>query len=94
MDYSLSGYEGYKTYKITYIIPDGIQGLNHPNPGMRYTGVTRVAYLPATYEGHEVLMVSTSSEHDPSNSSHCDYGSCSSYKMPLKLDLFSLWEGL
>ena len=74
VDYSLPGYEGYKTYKITYIIPSGIQGPNHPNPGMRYTGVTRVAYLPATYEGQEVLMVSTSSENELSNS-QCDYGS-------------------
>ena len=27
----------------------------HPNPGKRYHGTTRVAYLPGTTEGHEVL---------------------------------------
>lgn len=92
VDYSLPGYEGYKTYKITYIIPDGTQGPNHPNPGMRYTGVTRVAYLPTTYEGHEVLMVSTSSELN--GSFQCDYVLCSSYRRPLTLDLLSLWGDL
>ena len=57
---SLPGYEGHKTIQIVYDIPGGTQSLNHPNPGKRYTGGTRVAYLPDTTEGREVLMVYTS----------------------------------
>ena len=57
LKFSLSGYEGHETIKITYDIPDGTQGHNHPNPGRRYAGGTRVAYLPDTPEGREVLMV-------------------------------------
>ena len=55
---SLPGYNGYGTIQITYDIPSGTQGRNHPNPGKGYTGVTRTAYLPDTLEGREVLMVS------------------------------------
>ena len=57
-DQSLPGYGGYKTIQITYRIPSGTQGQNHPNPGRRYTGTTRVAYLPCTNEGWEVCRVS------------------------------------
>ena len=54
---SLPGYGGSKTIQITYFIPDGTQGHNPPNPGKRNTGTTRVAYLPDTLEGREVLKV-------------------------------------
>ena len=57
-EFSLPGYEGCRTIQITYDIPDGTQGQNHPNPGKRYKGGTRVAYLPDSPEGQEVLMVS------------------------------------
>ena len=57
LNFSLHGYEGYKTIKITYYIPNGTQGPNHPNPGVRYTGATRCAYLPDSPEGREVLTV-------------------------------------
>ena len=57
MKMSLPGYEGYNTIQITYNIPDGTQGQNHPNPGERYRGTIRVAYLPDTMEGQEVLKV-------------------------------------
>ena len=57
MDRPLPGYGGFRTIKITYFIPGGTQGRNHPNPGRKYTGATRVAYLPDTLEGREVLMV-------------------------------------
>ena len=42
---------------IKYHIPDGMQGHDHPNPGRRFKGTTRKAYLPYTTEGHEVAMV-------------------------------------
>ena len=51
----LPGYLQYGTIQITYKIPHGIQGSNHPNPGQQYTGCTRVAYLPDSPEGREVL---------------------------------------
>ena len=54
---SLPGYEGHYTIQITYSIPDGTQSQYHPNPGERYKGCTRVAFLPDSPEGREVLMV-------------------------------------
>ena len=56
-NWSLPGYEGYDTIQITYNIPSGTQGQNHPNPGERYTGAIRQAYLPNSYEGQEVFLV-------------------------------------
>lgn len=44
-----------KTIIITYTFPAGIQGPEHPNPGVRHSGTTRHAYLPDTREGREVL---------------------------------------
>ena len=43
---------------ISYYIPDGIQGLEHPSPGAHFYGTTRSAYLPDNAEGREVLAVS------------------------------------
>ncbi|XP_048871056.1 uncharacterized protein si:busm1-163l24.3 isoform X2 [Brienomyrus brachyistius] len=43
---SLPGYPKNMTLKITYIIPNGIQGENHPNPGAPFQGGTFYAYLP------------------------------------------------
>ena len=54
---SLPGYEGYNTIQITYTIPSGVQGPEHPNPGQRYKAISRTAYLPSTPEGWEVLKV-------------------------------------
>lgn len=33
------------------------QGPEHPSPGRRYTGTRRVAYLPFTKEGEDVLSL-------------------------------------
>jgi len=52
---SLPGYHQYKTIVITYEIPSGTQDTEHPNPGERFQGVTRVAYLPDSPEGKEIL---------------------------------------
>lgn len=51
----LSGYDQYNTIVITYEIPSGTQGIEHPKPGERFQGVTRVAYLPNSPEGREVF---------------------------------------
>ncbi|ETO17591.1 BAL-associated protein [Reticulomyxa filosa] len=54
---SCEGYEGCKTHKLTFQFEGGIQGYDHPNPGQPYFGDIRVAYLPDTKEGREVLKL-------------------------------------
>ncbi|XP_047737111.1 uncharacterized protein LOC108677886 isoform X3 [Hyalella azteca] len=58
-EYSLPGYDGCKTYKITYSFPRGIQGPEHPSPGRPYflIGFPRCAYLPDTPKGRKVLRL-------------------------------------
>ncbi|KAF7687485.1 E3 ubiquitin-protein ligase DTX3L [Silurus meridionalis] len=57
--YPLPGYENYTTIVIHYIIPNGIQGDEHPNPGQPYKGASRLAYLPDCSEGKKVLKLLT-----------------------------------
>ncbi|XP_057553513.1 E3 ubiquitin-protein ligase DTX3L [Hippopotamus amphibius kiboko] len=52
---SLPGYESCGTIEITYVIEEGIQTKEHPNPGRRFSGICRNAYLPDNKEGKEVL---------------------------------------
>ena len=54
---SLPGYESCGTILITYKFDSGIQGLNHPNPGQRYQGLTQYGYLPDNSEGQKVLKL-------------------------------------
>ena len=54
---SLPGYPGVGTIIIKYRVPDGTQTREHPNPGRRYSGTTRTAYLPNSAEGREVLQL-------------------------------------
>jgi deltex-like protein len=51
----LPGYERFGTIRIDYYFQSGTQGRQHPNPGQRYYGTTRTAYLPDCPEGREVL---------------------------------------
>ncbi|NXD74514.1 DTX3 ligase, partial [Eolophus roseicapillus] len=51
----LPGYESFGTIIIQYGGGPGVQGEEHPNPGVRYPGTTRVAYLPDCPEGNKVL---------------------------------------
>jgi len=51
----LPGHEQYGTIQIDYNFPSGTQGPEHPNPGQRYSGTSRTAYLPDSPEGREVL---------------------------------------
>ncbi|XP_065510567.1 probable E3 ubiquitin-protein ligase DTX3 isoform X2 [Caloenas nicobarica] len=53
----LPGYESFGTIIIQYVFPPGVQGAEHPNPGVRYPGTTRVAYLPDCPEGNKVLAL-------------------------------------
>lgn len=55
--YSLPGFEGCGTIIINYYFPPGIQGPEHPNPGQRYGGTSRTAYLPDSRKGREVLQL-------------------------------------
>ena len=52
---SLPGFGSCGTIVISYRFPNGIQGLEHPNPGKPYEGTDRRAYLPDNWEGRKVL---------------------------------------
>ncbi|CAD5112927.1 DgyrCDS2134 [Dimorphilus gyrociliatus] len=54
---SLPTYQKYRTIKITYEIPGGIQNIEHPSPGSWYDGIKKVAYLPNNEEGKELLKL-------------------------------------
>uniref|UniRef100_A0A3Q3FXP7 E3 ubiquitin-protein ligase n=1 Tax=Labrus bergylta TaxID=56723 RepID=A0A3Q3FXP7_9LABR len=54
---SLPGYPQCGCIVISYWIPGGIQTEKHPNPGKRYEGISREAYLPNNKEGNEVLRL-------------------------------------
>ncbi|KAG1931029.1 putative E3 ubiquitin-protein ligase DTX3 [Pimephales promelas] len=54
---SLPGYPRCGTIEINYYIPSGIQTEKHANPGKRYHGAHRQAYLPDNPEGREVLIL-------------------------------------
>eukprot|EP00752_Nemacystus_decipiens_P009036 g8067.t1 len=53
----LSGHEGDGTIVIQYHFPSGTQGPKHPNPGRRYHGTSRSAYLPDNAQGKEILTL-------------------------------------
>ncbi|XP_020635232.3 E3 ubiquitin-protein ligase DTX3L [Pogona vitticeps] len=55
--HSLPGHHGYGTICITYSIADGVQTANHPNPGRRFRGTVRTAFLPDNKEGREILRL-------------------------------------
>eukprot|EP00118_Oscarella_pearsei_P025045 m.307375 g.307375 ORF g.307375 m.307375 type:complete len:768 (+) comp42208_c0_seq1:80-2383(+) len=56
-DRCLPGHDGCGTIVIEYRFPGGTQGPDHPNPGKPYGGNTRMAYLPDSAEGREVLQL-------------------------------------
>ncbi|XP_041361925.1 uncharacterized protein LOC121377893 [Gigantopelta aegis] len=53
----LPGHLDCGTITITYQFKGGIQSPEHPNPGSRYHGTTRTAYLPDSPEGNKVLRL-------------------------------------
>ncbi|KAJ8405547.1 hypothetical protein AAFF_G00315270 [Aldrovandia affinis] len=53
----LPGNYRYGSIIIRYNIPSGIQGEEHPNPGKRYEGAARTAFLPDSPEGKKVLQL-------------------------------------
>ncbi|KAM6421404.1 E3 ubiquitin-protein ligase DTX3L [Rhynochetos jubatus] len=54
---TLPGHPGTSTIEITYSMHSGIQTSSHPNPGQPYYATTRVAYLPDSKEGREILQL-------------------------------------
>ncbi|XP_041620418.1 E3 ubiquitin-protein ligase DTX3L isoform X1 [Vulpes lagopus] len=54
---SLPGYESCGSIVIDYNMKGGIQTKEHPNPGKKYSGVQRTAYLPNNEEGNKVLRL-------------------------------------
>lgn len=58
-DEDLPGYAERGHIKIEFTIPGGIQGPNHPNPGLRYKGKNVDAYLPNNIEGAEISKLLT-----------------------------------
>lgn len=59
LPFTLPGYEDCGTIQITYHIPAGIQGPEHPRPGMPYTarGFPRHGYLPNNDQGRRALKL-------------------------------------
>ncbi|XP_075540571.1 E3 ubiquitin-protein ligase DTX4-like [Dermacentor variabilis] len=59
LPFTLPGYEGCGTIQITYHIPSGVQGPEHPRPGMPYTarGFPRHGYLPNNDQGRKALKL-------------------------------------
>ncbi|KAG9469305.1 hypothetical protein GDO78_020876 [Eleutherodactylus coqui] len=55
--FSLPGFGGCGTIEIKYSIPGGMQQENHPNPGKRFSGTDRMAYLPDNQEGRDILRL-------------------------------------
>ena len=53
----LPGFESYGTITINYSFAGGVQGPEHPNPGQRYPGTQRRAFLPDNKEGRKVLKL-------------------------------------
>jgi len=51
----VSGYEGSGCIVIRYDLSGGTQKSYHQNPGTRYHGTTRVAYLPNNTQGQDLL---------------------------------------
>lgn len=55
MSLSLPGHGRDATVKITYNIPDGVQGESHPSPGSAFQGGVFEAYLPLCERMHSLL---------------------------------------
>ena len=51
------GYNDCGTITVRYQLISGVQGRQHPNPGVAYRGDYRVAYLPDNEEGRNVLKL-------------------------------------
>eukprot|EP00529_Nitzschia_sp_RCC80_P013755 CAMPEP_0113484328 /NCGR_PEP_ID=MMETSP0014_2-20120614/23903_1 /TAXON_ID=2857 /ORGANISM="Nitzschia sp." /LENGTH=740 /DNA_ID=CAMNT_0000377923 /DNA_START=275 /DNA_END=2497 /DNA_ORIENTATION=- /assembly_acc=CAM_ASM_000159 len=45
-----------RAIKIEYVIPDGFQREYHDKPGERYRGCTKIAFLPYSFEGRQLLQ--------------------------------------
>lgn len=50
-----SGFPNVGTYVLSYSIPSGMQSEMHENPGRKFQGTKRKAYVPATDEGLKLI---------------------------------------
>ncbi|XP_034641713.1 E3 ubiquitin-protein ligase DTX3L [Trachemys scripta elegans] len=55
--FPILGYPQCGSITIEYRMQGGVQTKNHPNPGRRYSGTNRTAYLPDNKEGREILQL-------------------------------------
>uniref|UniRef100_A0A663ML95 E3 ubiquitin-protein ligase n=1 Tax=Athene cunicularia TaxID=194338 RepID=A0A663ML95_ATHCN len=61
---SLPGYYRDPTLQVSYIIPDGVQGVGDPHPGQPYKGGKFYAFLPDNREGQKTaLLLKKAFEH-------------------------------
>lgn len=51
----LPGEIGPGCFVIRYSFPDGVQGVEHPNPGVEYSGTNRKAYISDSSKGQLVM---------------------------------------
>lgn len=56
-DPKLAGYPYSGTISIEYDIPSGVQSERHQHPNVPFLGTKRIAYLPDTPEGREILIL-------------------------------------
>lgn len=56
-DEDLPGYAGDGTLQLTFFMPSGIQGVDHPMPGHPYYGCSVTAFLPNNSEGKEIARL-------------------------------------
>eukprot|EP00727_Mastigamoeba_balamuthi_P004325 m51a1_g13890 hypothetical protein (419) ;mRNA; r:672943-674605 len=55
--WALPGHEQCVAIVLHYVMPSGVQGPQHPHPGVAYRGTRRVAYLPDCPEGRRVARL-------------------------------------
>ncbi|XP_074783082.1 uncharacterized protein LOC141970404 isoform X2 [Athene noctua] len=61
---SLPGYYRDPTLQVSYVIPDGVQGVGDPHPGQPYKGGNFYAFLPDNREGRKTaLLLKKAFEH-------------------------------
>eukprot|EP00271_Cylindrocystis_brebissonii_P016758 TRINITY_DN4119_c0_g1_i3.p1 TRINITY_DN4119_c0_g1~~TRINITY_DN4119_c0_g1_i3.p1 ORF type:complete len:518 (+),score=68.78 TRINITY_DN4119_c0_g1_i3:110-1555(+) len=53
----IEGFADTGVIEMTFMFDDGIQGPEHPKPGMAYTGTVRTAFLPDNGPGQEILKL-------------------------------------
>ncbi|CAJ1960123.1 unnamed protein product [Cylindrotheca closterium] len=55
-DKHCGGFPSIPTYEIVYNVPAGRQTAEHENPGVKFRGTVRLAYVPATVHGRNLVL--------------------------------------